>query len=360
MHLFTVGPVEMRKEIKEIGGQQIPYFRTREFSDLMLESDRLLKKFMNAGSDFESVYLTASGTGAMEAAVMNCLNPKDKVLVIEGGTFGHRFAQLCAIHDIPYNSIQLSAEERLTPNHLKKFDNQGISALLVNINETSTGQLYDVRMLSDFCKRNKAFFIVDAISSFLIDSYNMSENNIDVTIISSQKGLCIAPGLSVIVLSNRILKERVEHSNPKNLYFNFNDYITNFKRGQTPYTPCVGTCLEMYKALQLVDAVGLQQFIKGIASVAEDFRNQVKALPVRLPEFPLGNAVTPIIFDKPIAKQVFKILKDKYGLTVNPTGGSREDYVLRIAHIGNTTKEDNNLLIEKMVLAIAEAEKCND
>ena len=360
MHLFTVGPVEMSNEIKAIGGQQVPYFRTKEFSEIMLDSDRLLKKFMNAGNNAKSVYLTASGTGAMEATVINCLNKEDNVLVINGGTFGHRFVQLCKIHEIPHQIIQLAANETLTYNHLTKYEESGITALLVNINETSTGQLYDIGILSDFCKRNHAYLIVDAISSFLIDPYDMLKHNVDATIISSQKGLCIAPGLSVVVLSERIINEKITNNNVKNLYFNFKDYMTDFQRGQTPFTPCVGTCLEMHKALQLVAKMSLPAFLEKIDLVAKDFRKKITTLPVRIPDFPLGNAVTPIIFDKPIAKIVFEILKNKYGLIVNPTGGASENYVLRVAHIGNTTTEDNSMLIEKMVCAITEAENQNE
>ena len=91
MKLFTVGPTQMRKEILDVRHQQVPYFRTTEFSDVMLDSDRLLKKFMNAPESYKSIYLTASGTGALEATIMNCMNETDHVLVINGGTFGQRF-----------------------------------------------------------------------------------------------------------------------------------------------------------------------------------------------------------------------------------------------------------------------------
>ena len=74
MKLFTVGPTQMRKEILDVRHQQVPYFRTDEFSDVMLDSDRLLKKFMNAPSGAKSIYLTASGTGGLEATIMNCMN----------------------------------------------------------------------------------------------------------------------------------------------------------------------------------------------------------------------------------------------------------------------------------------------
>lgn len=357
MKLFTVGPTQMREEITKVGGEQVPYFRTREFSDVMLDSDQLVKKFMHAPEGAKSIYLTASGTGAMEAVIINCLTKNDKVLVIDGGTFGHRFAQLCEIHEIPYERVILNADEVLTAKHLQPFENIGITALLVNIDETSTGQLYDVKLLSDFCARNHSYFIVDAISSYLIDEYDMAANHIDATIVSSQKGMCIAPGLSVVVLSEKIINDRVINNDVKNLYFDFKEYLKNFTRGQTPFTPCVGICMEMNKALHLIDEQGEEAFLNGISAVASDFRERVKCLPVSIPSFPLSNAVTPVIFDQPIAKKVFEYLKDKYDIFVNPTGGARENYVLRVAHIGDTTIEDNKMLIAKMQEAIHEVSR---
>ena len=90
---FTVGPVMSSESIRAIGGAQIPYFRTSEFSEIMLESERLVKTFTGAEEEARAVFLTGSGTAAMEAAVMNCFTPEDKVLVVNGGTFGARFSQ---------------------------------------------------------------------------------------------------------------------------------------------------------------------------------------------------------------------------------------------------------------------------
>lgn len=355
MKLFTVGPTQMRKEIMEVGGQLVPYFRTPEFSEIMLDSDRLLKKFMNAGRDAQSIYLTCSGTGAMEATIMNCFTKNDKVLIVDGGTFGHRFVDLCKVHGIPHDSICIRFDEILTEKHLKKYDNKGYTAVFVNIDETSTGQLYDIKIISDYCKRNDTYLVVDAISSFLIDHYDMDTYDVDATIISSQKGMCIAPGLSVVVLSDRIVRERVKKIDIKNLYFNFNKYMKDFERGQTPFTPCVGICMEMNRALNLIEEMGLENLLMSIDKVAKDFRKRVKELPVTIPAFPLSSAITPIIFKDKIAKKVFNILKDKYDVYVNPTGGDREEYVLRVAHIGDTTIEDNKMLIDLLRKAIKEA-----
>ena len=93
--LFTVGPVDMYQDTLRIGGEPIPYFRTNEFSEIMLDIQYKFLKLLNAPENSRLITLTASGTGAMEAVVMNVLSREDKVLIIDGGSFGRRFRQMC-------------------------------------------------------------------------------------------------------------------------------------------------------------------------------------------------------------------------------------------------------------------------
>ncbi len=352
MRLFTIGPVEMLEEIKKIGSKNVPYFRTTEFSTIMLESDRLLKKFMGTAESSRSVYLTSSGSGAMEAVIMNCFSTQDKLLIINGGTFGQRFADICMIHKIPYEEIILQPGEVLTTKNFVPFEKYSFTGLLVNIDETSTGQLYDINLIAEFCRRKNLYLVVDAISSFLCDPYIMDFYGIDVTIISSQKGLCVPPGISVVVLNQRIFEERVQYKDVQSLYFDFKSYIKNFERGQTPFTPAVGICMQMSKALNLIAEEGLEIHLNHIAAVANDFRQKIQNLPVKIPEYPLSNAITPVVFEKNIAYKVFKVLKEKYNIMLNPTGGILHDRILRVAHIGNTDIKDNKELIYYMEKAI--------
>lgn len=356
MRLFTVGPVEMFDEVKRVrgNGESVPYFRTREFSDMMLETDRLLRKFAKTADSSRVIYLTASGTGAMEAAVLNCFTQEDKLLVIDGGTFGHRFVEICDIHRIPHDVIHLEFGDVLEERHLDAVRDCEYTALLVNVDETSTGQLYDMGLISRFCKEKGMYLVVDAISSFLCDPFDMDSLGVDVMIASSQKGPCVSPGLSMVFLNERILNERVMKLEYRSLYFGFRSYLENFKRGQTPFTPAVGVCVELHAALRMIDRIGLEEHLSRIAGVAKDFRERLGELPVRIPSYPLSSAITPVIFEQPIAYRVFEFLKDSYGIYVNPTGGALHDTTFRVAHIGQTTVDDNRELISRMREAIGE------
>ena len=104
---FTIGPVQTDLETQKIGAQQIPYFRTPEFSAVMKENERLLCKMFDAPENSRAVFMTGSGTASMEGGVMNFFSQCDKVLVVNGGSFGHRFVELCQIHDIPFSALKV-------------------------------------------------------------------------------------------------------------------------------------------------------------------------------------------------------------------------------------------------------------
>jgi len=115
---FTVGPVMSDDAVRSIGAEQVPYFRTPEFSAVMLENENLIKKFAKAEDNARVVFITGSGTASMEATVMNVFDKADKVLVVNGGSFGHRFVELCQIHEIPYEEICLEPGKALKREQL--------------------------------------------------------------------------------------------------------------------------------------------------------------------------------------------------------------------------------------------------
>ncbi len=342
---FTVGPVQASEEIRSIGAEQVPYFRTLEFSDIMLENERLIKGFTQAGESARVVFITGSGTASMEATVMNTLTVQDKALVVNGGGFGQRFVDLCRIHRVPCDEIKLDTGKALTNEMLMPYENKGYTAFLVNVHETSTGVHYNMELISEFCQRNHLFLIVDAISSFLADPLNMEEMHIDVMITGSQKALACPPGISIIVLSECAL-QRAERIDPKCMYLNLKDALKNGVRGQTPFTPAVGILLQIHARLKQIErSGGVEQEIKQVAELARDFREKIKALPYEIASESLSNAVTPLHPLYYSAYRLFEVLKDEYGIWVCPNGGELKDTVFRVGHIGSLTKEDNDLLI---------------
>ena len=357
MKLFTIGPVQMYPSTTTIRSKGFPHFRGPEFSQVVKENLKKLSEYLGNKTENATIYLACSGTGAMEAVVENCVDLLDKVLVINGGGFGHRFYELLQYHHIPANTVDLKWNEALTEDHLKPYENEGYTALFVNLHETSTGQLYDIQMLSDFCKRNHMFLVVDAISTFLADEYNMDKYGIDLTIISSQKGLCLSPGMSIISFSQRMIDKINATENPASVYFNFKDYLVNIPRGQTPYTPPVCVMYEMKDMLGLIESEGgLKTRLNTVANKASYFRQKATELGFVLPPYPLSNLLTPLYFEDLDAEQIILKLAQKYQLYVNPCGGELAHKLFRVSHIGNTTLADIDDLLDKLNLIIKEVQ----
>lgn len=342
---FTVGPVRLDEEIASIGGEQVPYFRTPEFSELMLENERLLKVLADAEHGSRAVFITGSGTAAMEAAVMNVLTPHDRAIVIDGGSFGHRFVELCQIHGIPHTALSLDAGKALTVDDLAPYADAGYTTLLVNICETSTGVRYDPDLIGGFCRRNGLFLVVDAISSFLADRNSMRAHGIDVMIIGSQKALACPPGISALVLSKNALG-RIEGGRCGCLYLDLRRALADGARGQTPFTPAVGILRQINaRMLALAEAGGSPAEIARIGGLAMDFRKKVRKLPFEITAASPSNAVTPLHPLRASAHDVFDTLKNEYQIWVCPNGGSLGEFMFRVGHLGALTKRDNDVLI---------------
>lgn len=406
---FTVGPVQMEEEIRKIGAEEIPYFRTPEFSALMKENESLMNRFMKAGEGARTVFLTGSGTAAMEAAVINLFTKQDRLLVVNGGSFGARFVRICQIHGIPYDEIRLEAGKKLTKAHLAPYaisgdlgqedsgqgdsvredsgqgdsvqedsgqgdsvredscqddsgrkssgqdpSTQRYTGFLVNVHETSTGVRYDMELISRFCRENRLWLVVDAISSFLADEFLMEKWGVDLVLTGSQKALALPPGIAAIVMNQRTVK-RVEESRVESLYFNLKDYLKDGERGQTPFTPAVGILIQMNRRLQMIEEKGLVGEQERIKELAEDFRQKIGELPFQIVSESLSAAETPLAptgknaDGSPVsAYRIFEILKDEYGIFVCPNGGELAEKVFRVGHIGHLTKEDNQKLVDAL------------
>ena len=353
---FTVGPVQMEEEIRRIGAEEIPYFRTPEFSALMKENEELMVRFMKAEEGSRALFLTGSGTSAMEAAVMNLFTKEDRLLIVNGGSFGARFVKICRIHKIPYEEIRLESGEALKKEHLAPYDGgQMFTGFLVNVHETSTGVHYDMNLISRFCRENGLWLVVDAISSFLADELKMKEWGVDLVLTGSQKALALPPGIAAMVLNARAVK-RVEENQVESLYFDLKEYLKDGLRGQTPFTPAVGILIQMNARLKAIAERGLAAEQQRIRQLAEDFREKIKELPFEIVSESLSNAETPLhptgnIADEsgkelPVsAYRIFQILKDEYGIFICPNGGALAETVFRVGHIGNLTTDDNDKLI---------------
>lgn len=343
--IFTPGPVKMSEEILAIGTKQTPYFRNDKFSEVTFNCEKGLLKMLNAPEGSKVIFLTASGTAGMESVVMNLLDTNDNALVVHGGGFGGRFVDICKVHNVPHTDFivkdtNLSDIETLAPK--EKY-----SSLIVNAHETSVGHLYDLDAMGAYAKKNDLLYIVDAISMLVTDPIDMSAQHIDAVIASSQKGLALPPGLTMVILTPRALAEVKEI---KSLYFNFNDYLRNGERGQTPYTPAVTIMLQLEARLAQIESEGgVAQSIAKAKEIAAYFRESIKGLPLKAYTPFMPNAMTTLTpTDGKSAMEIVNDLERRYKVMVCPNGGPQRDIIFRVSHMGDMTKEYTDLLINAL------------
>lgn len=347
---FTVGPVQMDEQTVLLGKNQIPYFRTVDFSEIMLENEKLLCTFFDAPENSRCVFITGSGTASMEGGIMNFFDSDDKVLVVNGGSFGHRFVELCQIHNITYTEIKLGYGCPLEERHLKEFDGKGYTGFIVQLCETSTGVLYNMSLIGEFCERNNTFLLVDAVSGFMADKFSMKQMHVNAAITGSQKALSLPPSMSFTILDEKAIT-RCKKINVRNLYFNYPRYLSDGERGQTPFTPAVATLLQLNEKLKRIDETGGVEYQNTIVRQrALYFRNKIKGLPFYLftkPECSSNclTALCPASQDVS-AYKLFEIIKDEYGIWVCPNAGDMAEKVFRVGHIGNISYEEIDRLIE--------------
>lgn len=223
----------------------------------------------------------------------------------------------------------------------------------MNMHETSSGLLYDMSLLSDFCRERGMALIVDAVSAFIAEEIDMAALGADVVLTGSQKALACHPGISLMALSPRG-QERVADNPELCSYLSLKEALRNGERGQTPWTPAVTTLFEINSRLKAIEDRGIDAERAEIAERAEAVRSALANTALQMvPEKP-SNAVTALRCPGRNAKAIIERAKTEYGMWLCPNGGSLADEVFRIGHIGAITAEDNRKLIDALGAMSAE------
>jgi aspartate aminotransferase-like enzyme len=295
------------------------------------------------------VIFAASGTGAMEAVFFNFLDQSDKVLIVNGGTFGQRWVDLCIQHEIPFEQINLVPGQPISLEDLDRtLSTQEYTTLLINAHETSTGMIYDTKAIGELTQKYGVFFVVDAISTICADIFMMDKWHVDVSLLSSQKALALPPGLSFLAL-NKKAKLKLETKTCQSYYFDIKVYLANQSRGQMPFTPVIGHFMMLQERLKDIKLHGIDFFVSRHSKLAEFFRKGLQGLPLSfLPNSP-SNALTAISCSTDVdAFDLVKRLAAGFNCFVAPNGGDLKHRVFRVSHCGEQNETDIDFLINAL------------
>jgi len=319
--------------------------RTPEFSAIVREVTEDLKWIFQTKEDV-FIY-AASGTGAMEAAIHNLVNPGDKVLCLIIGNFGERWAKIAASKGAVVEKLEVEWGQAIDPIALKKIldadTNKEIKFVTLTHNETSTGVTNDVQSLNDIIQTHGAISIVDGITSIGAIPLEMDKWGVDIVVSGSQKGFMIPPGLAFLACSKKAWKAYEQCKNP-GFYFNFGAYKKNLEKDTTPYTPAVSLIIALHTAMKILREEGLDNIYLRHARLAAGLRSAVKAMGLKLfveDNEIASNAITAILPPEGISvADIRKTLKNDFDLIVADGQGQLKGKIFRMGHLGFASERD--------------------
>lgn len=330
--------------------------RSQKFSQFVKEVSENLKKVFQTKND---VYiLTASGTGAMEAAVTNFVNPGDKVLVLVNGKFGDRFAKINKRYGVEVirKDFELGkpADPKIVKEILLEDKGQEIKAVFVQQNETSTGILNNIKAIKEAMADHPALLIVDSISGMAVANFPVDEWGADVVVAGSQKAFMLPPGLAFISVSEKAWKVNETCKN-YNFYFDLQAARKNLTKDTTPFTPATALILGLKESLNIILNEGLENIYKKQEKFKEMVREAVKALCLELlvkDEKSASPAITAIkVPDNIQWKDLNNILLNDFNVQIAGGQDDLKGKIFRIGHIGYV--QDMDLLTAVAALEMA-------
>jgi aspartate aminotransferase-like enzyme len=334
-YLLAPGPTPVPPEVLLSMAMPMIHHRSPDFLPVLDSAKKGLKWLFQTKNDV--LILASTGTGGMVGAVNNFFNPGDKVLVINGGKFGERWTKICQAYGLKVKEITVkwgyAVKARAIEAELKK--DKAIKGVFVQACETSTGVYHDIAALGKVLKKYDALFVVDAISALVAHDLKTDKWGIDIMIGGSQKGLMLPPGLAFVSASEKAWKRNETSSAPR-FYFNFRKERESLAKNQTNFTSSVTLIIALNEALRMLQAEGLRNVFKRHETLALAMRQAVKALGLKLftKESP-SNSVTAIEAPKGIdGQEIYKILREKYGITGAGGQDKAKGKVFRIATLG--------------------------
>ncbi len=335
--IFAPGPTPVPEAVLAVLARCPLHHRTKEFMEV------LTRVKTNLGFLFQTkepcYLLAASGTGAMETTVTNCLATGDEVIVINGGKFGERWGKIGKAFGLQVHELKVEWGEVATPDQVKALlkAHPKAQAVLFQASETSTGVYHPVKEIAEVVRTSSdALIVVDAITALGVHDLPLDAWGIDAVITGSQKALMLPPGLALLALSKRA-QERRQRSNIPRFYFDLKAKDKAALGGETAWTPAVSLIMGLDLVLTKMKESGLQEIFKFHAHLAEGTRQGVKALGLELlaKQSP-SNALTAVKVPAaiPEGKKVVSFMRDRFGITIAGGQDHWKGKMFRIAHLG--------------------------
>ncbi|MEI8010995.1 MAG: alanine--glyoxylate aminotransferase family protein [Candidatus Omnitrophota bacterium] len=340
--LLTPGPSKVPVELCEVLGRPIIHHRTPQFQQVLKELFEGLKKIIGTSSD---VYILASsGTGAMEAAVANIASPGDKVITVEYGKFGERWASLAKAYKLNAVTLKIEWGRTITPDEVKAalVQHPDAKAIFITQCETSTSATPDLKGIAAVTRATPTALVVDAVSALGTEPINMDEWGVDVVCSGSHKGLMLPPGVGIVAASARAIALFEASANVR-FYFDLRKSRKALADTDTPFTPAVGIVIALNEAVKMLLHGGIDNKQAYYLKMAQAVWAGVEAIGLKVYAQPAyrSRGLTAILVPEALnPKKIVKIMRDTHGITFAGGQGDLDGKAIRIAHMGAVDEYD--------------------
>lgn len=339
-YLMTPGPSPVPASVREALAREIIHHRTDEFRRIIEQVKHGLKYVFATNNPV--ILFSSSGTGAMEAAVVNFLSEGDKVIVVCGGKFGERWREICGEYRLKTVSVDIEWGMAPSPKEIKNLldKNSDVKAVFTTLCETSTATVYDIEGIAKVVRESNAILVVDAISGLGQDCLLTDEWGVDVVVSGSQKGFMLPPGLSFISVSTKA-KELMKEASLPCYYFDLKKALESYEKNDTPFTPPVSLIIGLEESLRIIREEGLENRWERFSRLAQATREAAESLGLKIFSHSPSSSVTAILSPEGIkSTDIVKIMRKEYGISIAAGQGKIKDKIFRIAHMGWINEQD--------------------
>lgn len=340
-HLLAPGPTPVPEEARLAMAASLIHHRGPEFKEIFADvRDHLGWAHQASG---EVITLTCSGTGGFEAALATFTARGDKIISIGGGKFGERWGEMGRAFGLDVVEMPVEWGRAADPQALRELlrSEEGIAAVTMTANETSTGVIHDVKALGAVVKEeSEALFLVDGVTAVGVHPMPMDEYDIDVLVSGSQKAFSVPPGLAFVAVSDSVWKHAARSDHGR-YYFDLVAERDRQRDAQTAFTPAISIVLALQVVLHSMREEGLDAIWERHQLLADATRAGAQAVGLELFAERPSNATTAVrVPDSVSAPDVVRVLRERYGITIAGGQAQLKPFLIRFGHIGYFDRSD--------------------
>lgn len=351
--LMAPGPVKISEQVREALSQPMVHHRTPIFEAELKNCLQLLKSFFV--TEQPVLMIPSTGSGGMEAAVVNLFSPGDEVAVIVSGKFGQRWADMAKVYGLTPHLIDVPWGEAVSPETVSQIlnDKPQIKGVFTQACETSTATWHPIQELAEIVsKYEDTLFIVDAITAVGCSKMPFDQWKIDCMVAGSQKAFALPTGLSFVCLSEKAWKANGHAKCPK-YYFNLLKERQANEKGQTYFSSAVSHIRALNVFLKQVEQMGLDALIRRATNLSQCTQKAVEALGLQLFSKSPSPSVTAVCVPDTVDGSALRSHMEKtYNVTVMGGQDQLKGKIIRIGHMGDISNQDQLATLEALALSL--------